>query len=136
MLLLAACGATPGGGTTAQVTVVASQPRYGPQDHVTVTVTNGLASAILAADHQSNCTTVTIERQDGQTWQPQNPCLLRSATRLVTLAPGSATPVDLAPPAGSGASGWAPGTYRLAFTYRLDQSGTDTSITSPPFTIG
>lgn len=136
LLLFAACGATANGGASGQVIVAANQQQYGAHDRVTVTVTNGLASAILAADHQSNCTIVTIERQDGQTWQPQNPCLLKTATRLVTLAPGSATTLTLDAPAGSGVAGWSPGAYRLTFTYRMSQQGGETMITSGTFNIG
>jgi len=137
LALLAACGAsTTPGGSSGQVTIITDQPRYGASDTVHATVTNGLASSVLTADHQSNCGIVTIERQEGQTWQPQNPCLLKTATRLITLAPGSVTTAPLQPPTAAGASGWTAGTYRVAFTYRLSQAGSDTTIYSAQFSIG
>ena len=136
LALMAACGApTPSGGASSPVTIITDQQRYSARDTVTATITNGVGSDILAADHQSNCTIVTIQRQDGQTWQPQNPCALKSATRLITLAPGSVTAQPLAPPA-SAAAGWAPGTYRIAFTYQTTQSGPETTLYSAQFTIG
>jgi hypothetical protein len=58
---------------------------------VTATIANGLSTSILAADHQSDCTVLLIEYLAGQTWQPQNLCLLKSRTRLVSFGAGTAT---------------------------------------------
>lgn len=125
-------------GASDQVKVTTDSLRYRPGDTITVTITNGLASGILAADHQSNCTTVTLERQDGTTWQPQNPCRLMIATRLVAFGAGSMTAVRLQPQTGADTApaGWAAGTYRVAFSYAHSAGGTSTTSYSASVTIG
>jgi hypothetical protein len=127
---------TPGGpGTGAvtpgQVTVTTNNLQYTSADTIVVTVANGLPNGVLAADHQSNCTTVTVERQDGSSWQPQNPCRLMIATRLVPLDASTATTVQLQPqPA------WAAGTYRIAFTFMRSRGAASSTIYSTSFMIG
>jgi hypothetical protein len=143
LVLLAGCGLSgPSGSgsgigspTPGQVTLATNQQRYAPSDIVVVTVTNGLATRILAADHQSNCTMVTIERQSDQTWQPQNPCRLMSPTRLIPIESGSAISQQLQPLQATGTAGWAPGTYRIAFTYRLSAPDEGTTIFSASFVV-
>lgn len=142
-LLLAGCGMSgsigsssgSGGVTSGQVTVATSKQQYGSSETVVVTITNGLANAILAPDHQSDCTVVTIERLANQTWQPQNMCQLKSATRLVSLPSGSTLTPQVRPPALNGAAGWLPGTYRVAFEYRQSASDQGSTIYSATFTI-
>ena len=127
---------TPGGSgvgavTPGLVTVTTDKLQYTPADTIIVAIANGLPYDILAADHQSNCTTVTLERQDGTSWQPQNPCRLMIATRLVPIDAGTATTVRLQPqPA------WAAGTYRIAFTYMQSTGATSSTVYSTRFTIG
>ncbi|GAC1460273.1 MAG: hypothetical protein PVSMB4_19260 [Ktedonobacterales bacterium] len=143
LVLLAGCGLSgaSGGGsgtgspTPGQVTLATNQQRYAPSEPVVVTVTNGLAVRILAADHQSDCTVVTIERQNDQTWQPQNPCRLMSPTRLIPLDSGSAMTLQLQPPQGTGTAGWTPGTYRIALSYRHSASDEGTTIYSATFVV-
>lgn len=144
LVLLAGCGlsSSSGGGagtgnpTPSQVTVTTSQQRYTPSDTVIVTITNGLATRILAADHQSNCTIVRIELQSGQAWQPQNPCKLMSPTRLIPLDPGSATTQQLQPIQQAGATRWTSGTYRIVLAYRQNPTDADTTIYSASFDVG
>jgi hypothetical protein len=102
---------------------------------VTATIANGLSTSILAADHQSDCTVLLIEYLAGQTWQPQNLCLLKSRTRLISFAAGTATSQALQPPSGANTSGWPAGTYRIALTYRQSPSGADTTVYSAQFTV-
>jgi hypothetical protein len=145
LILLASCGGpeAPGTGTTGskatapgQVTVAVDKQRYGPSETIVVTITNGLSTGILAADHQSNCTTVVLERLSGGTWQAQNPCPLKSPTRLIPFGAGTATQQQLRPQGQGTAPGWSPGTYRVAFTYMLSASGAGTTVYSSNFTIG
>ena len=115
-----------------QVTVTVAQGQYATGDSIAASVVNGRSDAIRVADHQSGCTIVTVERQSGSSWQAQNPCLLRSPTRLVTLALGSVTAVSVSPPGG----GWAPGAYRVSLTYRAETGDAETAVTSAVFRVG
>lgn len=143
ILLLAGCGfsQTPstaaGTGTPSpgHVIVATGKSQYTPSEAVDVTIGNGLSGTIFAADHQSDCTVLVIEHLSGQTWQPQNPCLLKSPTRLIPFGAGTTTLQQLQPPSGPNASGWPTGNYRIALTYRLAPSGTETTIYSAQFTI-
>lgn len=142
-MLLAGCGfsQTPssstssGTATSGHVTVATSKLQYAPDETVDVTITNGLSSGILAADHQSDCTVLVIEHLSSQSWQALNPCLLKSPTRLIAFGAGSATPQRLVPPADANAAGWPTGTYRITFTYRQTPSGPETTIYSAQFTV-
>jgi hypothetical protein len=142
-VLLAGCGMSGSTGgssgshsvTSGQVTVATNKQQYGSSETVVVTITNGLPNAILAPDHQSDCTVVTIERLANQTWQPQNMCQLKSATRLVSLPSGSTLTPQVRPPALNGAVGWLPGTYRVAFEYRQNASDQGSTVYSASFTI-
>jgi len=113
------------------VTVVVAQGRYAAGDGIAVSVVNGLLVAIRVADHQSGCTIVSVERQSGSSWQAQNPCLLRSPTRLVALASGSVTAVAVPPPD----RGWALGAYRVTLTYRMETGDAVTAVASAGFRV-
>jgi len=114
-----------------QVTIAVAQ-QYGPNDTIEASVANGLPGDIRVADHQSGCTILTVERLAGSSWQAQNPCLLRSPTRLTALAAGSVTPVAVQPPPG----GWSPGVYRATLVYREAAGDVETSVTSATFRVG
>jgi hypothetical protein len=151
LMILAGCGATGsagtgGGGTPAAgtatpgpVTVTADKQRYGSKDTIAVTITNSSSSTIVAPDHQSNCTTVTLEWWSRANWQPQNPCKLMTPTRLIPIAAGATMAQQLQPQGGT-APGWPTGTYRLAFTYYGgtlgSHSASPTTIYSATFTVG
>jgi hypothetical protein len=126
--------ATPG-----PITVTPDKQRYGQSDTIAVTIMNGTSTGIAAPDHQSNCTTVTLDWWSGQSWQPQNPCKLMIATRLIPIMPG-ATLVQQLHPQGGTSPGWAIGTYRVAFTYYVGTaanfSGSTTTVYSATFTVG
>lgn len=80
---------------------------------------------------------VTLERQSGGSWQPQNPCRLMSATHLITFGSGSLTTVSLRPQSAGPTLEWAVGTYHVAVTYSVSRTtGSGTSVLSPSFTIG
>lgn len=143
MLSLASCGFSQTPGTSAgsgavssgQVTVTTGKPQYAPTNTVDVTIANGLSSGILAADHQSDCTVLVIEHLSGQTWQPQNPCLLKSPTRLIPFGAGTSTQQTLQPPSGQTTAGWPTGSYRISLTYRQTPGGPETTVYSAQFTI-
>jgi hypothetical protein len=151
LVILAGCGAsgsagTGGGGTPiagtatpGPVTVAADKQRYGPKDTIAVTITNGLSTPIAAPDHQSNCTTVTLDWWSGANWQPQNPCKLMTPTRLIPISAGATLAQQLQPQSGTPAA-WTTGTYRIAFTYYIgtpgSHSGSSTTIYSATFTVG
>jgi hypothetical protein len=134
-------GGTPSPGTTtpSPITVNPDKQRYARSDSIVVTIVNGSSTAIVAPDHQSNCTVVTLEGRTGQSWQPENPCKLMIATRLIPIVPG-ATLVQQLHPQGGSPPGWATGTYRVAFTYYVGTpenfSGSTTTIYSATFTVG
>jgi hypothetical protein len=116
--------------------VATDKSHYGPNETITVTIANGLTTTIITQDHKSNCTTVTLERRTGAAWQPQNPCRLMSATRLIRIGPSSTLQQQLLPP-GNTSPGWAVGTYRVAFSYYVGSvSASGTTILSASFTVG
>jgi hypothetical protein len=130
---------SPGTATPGPITVTPDKQQYGHSDTIAVTIVNGTSTAIVAPDHQSNCTVVTLEWWTGQSWQPQNQCKLMIATRLIPIVPG-ATLVQQLHPQGGTPPGWATGTYRVAFTYYVGTpanfSGSTTTIYSATFTVG
>lgn len=114
--------ATPTAGNTptpGAVTLVLNKASYGPGETINVTIENRLITTIFAANHQSDCTLVQLERQNGGIWQAVAPCRLEIVTKIVALAAGSAT-LQILHPAGtsrSAGSAWPAGTYRIAFEY-------------------
>ena len=129
-------GATPSttGGANA-VTVSTDKAVYAPGDTIVVTIANNLATSVWAADHQSNCTIVTVERLVGGTWERQNPCLRLSPTRLIEIQAGTVSVQRLSPPTQSGVTGWPTGSYRVVFTYLLTQTGPSATVPPVAFTV-
>ncbi len=144
MLLLTACGfhqensSTTGGDHTAyasapstsvakqgvrtpgKVTVTVGKTQYTPGEAITVTISNGLATSIAAANHQSGCTLVTLQWQDAQgNWQNQNSCRMGVVTRMITLPPQSSQVQSLSPTSGTFARNaqWEKGRYRIVFGF-------------------
>ena len=106
--------ATPAPGA---VTLHLGQTHAGVTDAVSVTVTNDLPQAILLEDHQSECTVVTLERQEGSGWLAVAPCQLETPTRVVPIPSGAAQTVMLRPEGGTQPRVWQAGTYRFALNY-------------------
>ena len=139
LLLIAGCGLSgpavgagqPGGptaGATREATMTATstsgavtlrlgQTQAGVTDAVSVTVVNALPQAIVVEDHQSECTVVTLERQEGGGWLAVAPCQLETPTRLVPISSGAAQMVTLRPQDGLQSRVWQAGTYRFALNY-------------------
>jgi hypothetical protein len=124
--------------TIGQVAVVVESGTYGPASTLPVWAGNGLSQCVYTADHQSDCSVVTLELRVNGEWRPLLRCLRASPTRILAIAPLRADFVTLAPAATGTASGmWTAGTYRVAFTYWLSADGTGPAVEvdSAPFTI-
>ena len=135
-----AATATAGGTVTpGSVTIRLSGAQIAPGAAITFTILNGLTTVIKVADHQTNCATVTLQQQAASGWTSQAPCRNMSATRLMELAPGSATAGSLGTGNSMTASAWATGTYRIQLTYfpgSDTQSSTPVVVYSATFTVG
>src|SRR5260370_30216473 len=75
--------------TSGKVTLTLDKQHYTASDAIIVTIANGLATGIWVTDHQTNCTVVTVERQQDGQWQAVAPCRLMIATRMISLATAS-----------------------------------------------
>jgi hypothetical protein len=129
----------PPGLTPGEVRVVVESGQYGPCDTIYVWAGNGLGQSIYTADHQSDCTIVTLQRQMAGGWQPVAQCQLAIATRTVEIPPVQSDFVQFLPgTAGGQSSAWPVGTYRVAFSYYLGATATtmNTVVYSPTFIIG
>ena len=109
--------------TPGAVTLHLGQTHAGVADVVSVTVANDLPLAIVVEDHQSECTVVTLERQEGGGWLAVAPCQLETPTRLLPIPSGAAQTVTLRPEGGPQPRVWQAGTYRFALHY---SAGTET----------
>ncbi len=146
-VLLAACGThqanasntgsnlTPTTTSTAsgKVTVIVGKAQYTPDATITVTINNGLAKSIVAANHQSGCTLVTLQWQNAQgNWQDLNRCRLGMMTKMVMLPPHSAQMQTIAPTSGTFArkAQWVKGNYRIVFNFTLGNADVESIPTS------
>lgn len=102
--------------TSGQVTLHLDKQRYATRDTVVVTIANGLAQMIWAADHQTACTQLVAEQSLGGAWEAVGKCRLMTPTRLMALAPGAMT-VRL------DTSGWSTGVYRVTLAYTSGYEG-------------
>src|SRR5258706_3159265 len=109
---------TPGG-----VTLRLGQQHAAVTDAVSVTVANDLPIAILVEDHQSECTVVTLERQEGGGWLAVAPCQLETPTRLLAIPSGTAQTLTLRPEGGPQPRLWQAGTYRFTLRYSAGEEG-------------
>ncbi|MFI5273488.1 MAG: hypothetical protein ACHQ4H_10700 [Ktedonobacterales bacterium] len=154
MFSFTACGITTGAGaqgegtptgtppgnavlTPGQVTIVADNSHYTTSGTAILTISNGLIQTIWSADHQTNCTVLTLERQSGASWQPVGPCLSMRVTRMLPFVSNSQTQVKFAGIQGVTTS-WPAGTYRARFTYsKSDSIATSGIVTiySASFTV-
>jgi len=141
LLILGGCGVsgpvgtgqsgamTPGTTHVATMTAIPAVPTPGAvmlnlgQAHasvtsaVSVTLANGLSKTIVVADHQSECTVVTLERRVGSTWLEVAPCPLETPTRLLPIAPGVLETLVLRPEGDLRPGTWQAGTYRFTLRY-------------------
>ncbi len=133
--------------TSGKVAVIVGKAQYTPDATITVTIDNGLTKSIVAANHQSGCTLVTLQWQDAQgNWQDLNRCRQGMMTKMVMLPPHSAQVQTIEPTSGTFAqkAEWAKGNYRIVFNFTfgnadvesIPTSGTPGSpIYSPTFSV-
>jgi len=103
-----------------KVTVAVGKMQYASSEVITVTISNGLTTSIAAANHQSDCTIVTLQWQDAQgNWQNQNRCRQGAMTRMITFPSQSSQVQSLSPTSGTFARNaqWAKGHYRIVFSF-------------------
>jgi hypothetical protein len=111
-------------------------------DMVSVTVVNGLQTAILVEDHQSECSLVTLERQVDSGWLVVAPCQLETPTLLQSIHSGAMETLTLRPAGGPQPRVWQAGTYQFALSYSASEEGMGTALSpaavvrSQTFTIG
>lgn len=90
-------------------------------EQVSAVVTNGLDVPIYAEDMKTDCSVVTLERQEGLEWKRISGCMMKRPTRTVQLQAGADREVVIDP---SGASfrlqAIVSGIYRISFVYRLE----------------
>jgi len=72
------------------VSLTASATQFARGDTMMITVSNGLSTTLMVADHQSLCSIFKLEfsSADG-TWQTVAPCRLMTPTRLIEIPPNS-----------------------------------------------
>lgn len=119
--------------TSGQVTLSLDKQRYAAGDTIAVTIHNGLAHMIWAADHRTTCTVVTAERLQGGQWEAVGGCRLMTPTTMVSLPAASATVQHLS------SASWPSGTYRVTLTYSAGDMGDGSPsgvVYSVEFTIG
>jgi hypothetical protein len=135
-IAMVACGSTAtagsGGGATPNtspptksagpIVIGTDHTRYAPTDLIQVTLTNGLATALYAYDHQASCSIFAIERQQASVWQPLDSslagCPLGRPTMMVKIAAGATYHATIR--AGylrQGDRSFPAGQYRLALSY-------------------
>lgn len=98
-----------------RVSVTTDRDSYDVGDVIVAQIKNGNDQTIVTWDHQTNCTIVTLQKQEGNEWVNLAPCPLLSPTLLVPIEAHKDYWVKL--PAGNASSVYAPGVYRLEFTY-------------------
>ncbi len=102
-------------------------------------VASGLGVTIYLEDMHSDCSILTLERQDGAAWLPLGECAMERAARVLAIGPGRGRAVTIHP--GSvhfAATPVTAGTYRLVARYWLTAApGPDAAevAVSAPFTV-
>jgi hypothetical protein len=125
--------------TPGEVRVAVDGQRFGQCDTITLWAGNGLSQTIVTADHQTDCSIVTLQRQVSSAWQVVGTCNLATPTRVVELQTNTAQYIQLQPgAAGVQGASWQAGAYRVAFTYHTGESSSSEGATvySSQFTIG
>jgi hypothetical protein len=125
LVLFAGCGVTtsqtPGGDTSSalptatagSVTIATNAHQYTAGATLTVTINNNGNQSIYAADHQSNCTVVQIQRMTGSTWSEVHKCAVLTATVMHEFGAHQSATVRLV----GSPEAWPKGTYRAVFSH-------------------
>src|SRR5262249_39695853 len=98
-----------------RVSVTTERSSYDVSETIVAKITNGNDQSIVTWDHQTNCTIVTLQKQEANGWSNVAPCPILSPTLLVKIGPRMELQVKL-PPWNSNAR-YEPGTYRLEFVW-------------------
>ena len=105
-----------------QVFLKTTKPGYVEQEAVFLRVNNDTAQNVVVYDHQSFCSFVTLQRQEGGNWVNLFDCLLATASRPLKIS--SRDEIELKLPTDDVATKLTPGTYRLQTAYwNLDANG-------------
>lgn len=105
------------------VTVTLAKSHYGTNDTLVVFINNGLLSSIFVADHQTNCSLVTVAYLANGTWQTVGRCRIMTPTRLVEIPASSTNTQQLVPGGGQfSVVPWPTGTYRVSVGYSTRSS--------------
>lgn len=108
-----------------QVIINTDKPAYVEQEAVFLRVNNDTPQNVVAFDHQSFCTIITVQRQEGGNWVNVFPCLLTTPTRPVKIS--SRENLEIKLPTDNAASKLPAGDYRLLLTHwNLDANGSTT----------
>lgn len=107
---------------TNQVLINTSKSGYVEQEAVFLRINNDTPQNVVVYDHQSFCSVVTVQRQEGGNWINLFDCLLATPSKPMKIA--SRDEIELKLPTDNVATKLSPGTYRLQATYwNLDASG-------------
>jgi hypothetical protein len=121
-----------------RVSVTTDKNEYDVSETIVGEIVNGNDQTIVTWDHQSNCTILTLQKQEANGWVSIAPCPLLSPTLPVKIGPRTEVLVRLA--SGSFNNRFEPGTYRLQFIwYFIGADGLPTgfpvTVYSPQFTL-
>jgi hypothetical protein len=121
-----------------RVSVTTDKNEYDVSETIVGEIVNGNDQTIVTLDHQSNCTILTLQKQEANGWVSIARCPLLSPSLPVKIGPRTEVLVKLA--SGSFNNRFEPGTYRLQFIwFFLDADGLPTgfpvTVYSPQFTL-
>ncbi len=122
-----------------QVIINTSKTVYQELEPVFFRVNNDTAQNVVAMDHNSFCSIVNVQKQEGGNWVGIAPCLLMTPTKLIKI--GSREEIEVKLPTETLNSKLAVGNYRLALTYwnvdaNGNQTGNPSTILSATFSVG
>lgn len=124
--------AQPSGATTQDgVSITLDNAGFQATGAVNVTIHNGSNQTIMATDHHSYCTMVTVQQQINGVWTALAPCKLMIATRAIEIA----TQTTMTQKVSATTSGWAKGTYRITFGFITPGAATQNTISTSNFTV-
>lgn len=135
LVLLAGCGvtSTPHGGTddaalptaTSGAVILATSSRlYAAHDTVSVTITNNGNQPIFAADHQTNCTVIQLQRLTNSTWSDVHKCSVLTATVVHQFDAHRSSTIQLV----GSPQNWPAGTFRAVFHFGDSQVTSATQV--------
>jgi len=121
-----------------RVSVTTDKSEYELSETILSKIANGNDQTIVTADHQSNCTILTLEKKEENGWVAVAPCPLLSPVLLVKIGPRMDVLVKFPP--GSFNNRFEPGTYRLRFFWQFIgdnglPAGNLMTTYSPQFTL-